>query len=77
MASIYRENQAYFNELQNVVIAYVQYVNSGGTISSFSELMENKTIDLAMKIKANRDKVDRAMNKPVIQYNEAGDRVIQ
>jgi len=76
MKSIYRENEELFEELREYAIAYVQYVQNGGCICQWTTTMVDKTIDVAMKIKANRDWMLESCHEPVPAYNEYGDRII-
>ena len=73
--SIYRQNEEYFEELRDYVIAYVQFVKSGGCVSEYTDKLTDKTIDIVMKIKANRDYVNRCMNYPEILYDQKGCRI--
>lgn len=73
--SIYRENQKYFEELRDYVIAYVQYVNSGGCTCVYTDNLVDKTIDLVMKIKGNRDYVAKCCNQLIPVYDEMGNRI--
>ena len=73
--SIYRENEQLFEQLREFAIAYVQYVQNGGCICAFTSNMVDKTIDVAMKLKANRDWLLATSNKPVPVYDEYGDRI--
>lgn len=75
MASIFREDNATFRQIMECSIAYVKYVENGGCISRFSGNMTNQVIDLAMKLKANRDYVDKCLGKEIIQYDEEGNKI--
>ena len=74
MSSIYKQDQAYFEELREYAIAYVQYVNNGGTISRYTDVLIDKTIDVVMKLKANRDYVNELCGKEVPKYDKDGNR---
>lgn len=71
MKSIYRQDEEYFEELRDYAIAYCQYVKSGGCISNYSDSLIEKTIDVVMKIKANRDFVCGYS----VQYDSKGNRI--
>ena len=75
MASIFREDNATFREIMECSIAYVKYVENGGCISRFSGNMTNQVIDLAMKLKAHRDYVDKCLGREIIQYDEEGNKI--
>lgn len=75
MASIYRQDNEYFRQIMECSIAYVRYVDNGGTISRFSDNMTNEVIDLAMKLKAHRDYVDKYLGREIIQYDEQGEKI--
>lgn len=55
MKSIWKEDYELMNELRNYTISYCTFVESGGHIGNFTEVLLNKTIAIATKIKANRD----------------------
>jgi len=76
MKSIYRENQELFEELREYAIAYVQYVQNGGCICKWTDTMVDKTIDVVMKIKANRDWLLESSHKPIPVYDEYGERTM-
>ena len=76
MKSIYRENQEYFEELREYAIAYVQYVQNGGCICKWTDTMVDKTIDVVMKIKANRDWLLECDHKPIPVYDDQGERTM-
>ena len=72
--SIYKEDQMIFEELREYAIAYVQYVNNGGTISNYTDTLVDKTIDAVMRLKANRDYVNEICGKEIPKYDKNGNR---
>lgn len=56
-------------------IAYVKFVDNGGCICAFTTDMTNELIDLAMKLKAHRDYVDKCLGREIIQYDEEGNKI--
>lgn len=75
MASIFREDNETFRQIMECSIAYVKYIENGGCISRFSGNMTNQVIDLAMKLKAHRDYVDKCLGREIIQYDQEGNKI--
>lgn len=73
--SIYKQDQKYFEELRDYVIAFVQYTKSGGCTCAYTDNLIDKTIDLVMKIKANRDYVASCCNIAIPLYDNQGNRI--
>lgn len=75
MASIFRQDNDTFRQIMECSIAYVKFVDNGGCISRFTSNMTNEVIDLAMKLKAHRDYVDKYCGREIIQYDEEGNKI--
>lgn len=75
MASIFRQDNDTFRQIMECSIAYVKFVDNGGCICAFTTDMTNELIDLAMKLKAHRDYIDKYMGRKIIQYDKEGNKV--
>ena len=73
--SIFREDNDTIRNMMECSIAYVKFVDNGGCICAFTTDMTNELIDLAMKLKANRDYVDKCLGRELIQYDKEGNKV--
>lgn len=74
MASIFREDNDTFRQIMECSIAYVRYVDNGGCVCKFTSNMTEQVIDLAMKLKAHRDYIDKYCGREIIKYDENGER---
>ena len=72
--SIFREDNDTIRNMMECSIAYTKFVDNGGCICAFTLDMTNELIDLAMKLKANRDYVDKCLGRELIQYDEKGNK---
>lgn len=63
--SIWRENYALMQEMRNYAIAYCTFVEAGGQIGTYADVLVNKAIAVATKIKVNRDYVDEYLGKDI------------
>ena len=75
MASIFRQDNDTFRQIMECSIAYVKFVENGGCISRFTSNMTNEVIDLAMKLKAHRDYVEKYCGRDIIEYDEEGNKI--
>ena len=73
--SIFREDNDTIRNMMECSIAYVKFVDNGGCICAFTTDMTNELIDLAMKLKAHRDYVDKCLGREIIQYDEEGNKI--
>ena len=73
--SIFREDNDTIRNMMECSIAYVKFVDNGGCICTFTNDMTNELIDLAMKLKAHRDYIDKYMGREIIQYDKEGSKV--
>lgn len=65
MKSIWTEDYELMNELRNYAITYCTFVESGGQIGDFADVLLNKTIAVATKIKENRDYIDGCLGRQI------------
>ena len=74
MASIFREDNETIRQIMECSIAYTKFVENGGCICTFTSDMTEQVIDLAMKLKAHRDFIDKYYGREIIKYDENGER---
>lgn len=65
MKSIWAEDYELMNELRNYAITYCTFVESGGQVGDFADVLLNKTIAVATKIKVNRDYIAECLLKDI------------
>ena len=65
MKSIWQEDYELMNELRNYTISYCTFVESGGKVGDFVDVLLNKTIAVATKIKANRDYIAECLGRDI------------
>ena len=75
MASIFRQDNETFRQIMERSIAYVRFVENGGCICKFTSNMTDEVIDLAMKLKAHRDYIDKYCGREIIQYDQEGNKI--
>ena len=63
--SIFKENYQLMLELRNFSTTYCTFIESGGKIGDFDQILINKVIALAVKIKENRDYIDECLGKDI------------
>ena len=63
--SIWMENYQLMKELREFSITYVTFVESGGKIGDFDQIIIDKAIAVATKIKANRDYIREVLGKDI------------
>ena len=63
--SIWKENYQLMLEMRNYAIAYCTFVEAGGQIGTYADVLLNKTIAVATKIKVNRDFIAECLLKDI------------
>ena len=63
---MWKENYEIMKQLRDAVITYFTFTETTGSgIGDFADAMINKAIALAIKLKENRDYIDKALSKPI------------
>ena len=76
MKSIWVEDYELMNELRNYAITYCTFVESGGKVGDFADVLLNKTIAVATKIKVNRDYVAEYLHRDIPTEKQECDTAI-
>ena len=63
--SIWQENYQLMKQLREYSITYVTFVESGGKAGDFDQQMIDKAIAVAVKIKENRDYIQKTLGRPI------------
>lgn len=63
--SIWKQNYELMLQLRNFSTTYCTFVESGGKAGDFDQVLINKVIAIATKIKENRDYIDNALGREI------------
>ena len=68
--SIWKQNYELMLQLRNFSTTYCTFVESGGKAGDFDQVLINKAIAIATKIKENRDYIENALGRDVPTIKE-------
>ncbi len=63
--SIWKQNYELMLQLRNFSTTYCTFVESGGKAGDFDQVLINKVIAIATKIKENRDYIDECLGREI------------
>ena len=74
--SIWKENYQIIKELNRYSTSYITYVENGGRVSDYTDILTNKIISLSIKLKENRDYVSQVCEDAIpTEKNEVNDAI--
>ena len=75
--SIWKENYQLMLELRNFSTTYCTFIESGGKAGDFDQVLINKVIAIATKIKENRDYIDECLGREIPTVKQECDKAME